>query len=99
MKSPSHSDSAQVMQRVRVGMTGLVTVMIVIGLAMAIFSSATDEAPVSAIGAPNSTVVANMTDGNTVVQKIEDKAPDLGVAPSTGTAEPVNSAAAAPDKK
>lgn len=95
MKSSSHSDSAQVMQRVRVGMTGLVMVMVVIGLAIAIFSSATDEAPVSAIGASNSTVVANMTDGNVAVGQTKDAPPDLGVAPST--AEHVN--AAAPAKK
>ena len=74
-------------------------VLVVIGLASAIFSSATNEAPVSAIGAPNSTVVANMTDGNTVVDEAEHKAPDLGVAPSTGTAEPVNAATGTPGKK
>ena len=81
------------MHRVRVGMTGLVMVMVVIGLAGAIFSSASRDEPVSAIGASNQTVVANMTDGNFVVEKSkEEPLAELGVAPSTGTVEAVNAA-------
>ena len=81
------------MQRVRVGMTGLAMVLVVIGLASAIFSSASRDEPVSAIGASNQTVVANMTDGNVVVEKSkEEPLAELGVAPSTGTTETVNAA-------
>lgn len=96
MKSAHQTDSAQAMQRVRVGMTGLAMVLIVIGLASAIFSSANREEPVDAIGASNAIVVANMTDGNQVVQKTrEEPKAELGVAPSTGTTETVNAAEAA----
>ena len=66
-------------------------VLVVIGLASAIFSSASRDEPVSAIGASNQTVVANMTDGNFVVEKSkEEPLAELGVAPSAGTTETVN---------
>ena len=74
------------MQRVRVGMTGLAMVLVLIGLASAIFSSANRDAPVAAIGAPNASVVANMTGdpGNTTAVKGKDEPlAELGVAPST----------------
>lgn len=99
MNSAPNSDSAQAMQRVRVGLTGLLMVLIVIGLASAIFSSANREEPVDAIGASNATVVANMTDGNQVVEKAKaDPVAELGVAPSTGTAETANAAGPAAKK-
>jgi hypothetical protein len=93
MKSVPPTDSAQALQRVRVGMTGLAMVLVVIGLASVIFSSANRDEPVSAIGASNLAVVANMTDSNVVVEQAKD-APvaDLGVAPTTGTTEAVNAA-------
>ncbi len=83
------------MQRVRVGMTGLAMVLVLIGLASAIFTSANRDASVSAIGASNSSVVANITDGagNLVVEKGKDEPlAELGVAPSTGATEDVNAA-------
>lgn len=83
------------MQRVRVGLTGLAMVLVLIGLASAIFTAANRDAPVSAIGASNLTVVANLTDGgsNVVVEKPKDEPlAELGVAPSTGTTEAVNAA-------
>ena len=99
MKSVPPTDSAQAMQRVRVGLTGLAMVLVVIGLASAIFSSATNEPPVSAIGASNQAVVANMTDGNQVVEKAkEEPLAELGVAPSTGTTDAANAADAAGKK-
>lgn len=98
MKSGSHQDSAQTMQRVRVGMTGLLIVLVLIGLASAIFSSANRDVPVAAIGAPNASVVANMTDGsgNTVAEKGKDEPlAEMGVTPSTGATEAVDPAASA----
>lgn len=82
------------MQRVRVGMTGLAMVLVLIGLASAIFTSANRDGPVTAIGASNSFVVANMTDGgNIVAEKGKDEPlAELGVAPSTGATEEVNAA-------
>jgi hypothetical protein len=95
MKPMSQHDSAQAMQRVRVGLTGLAMVLVLIGLASAIFTAANRDAPVSAIGASNSSVVANITDGsgNVVVEKSKDEPlAELGVAPSTGSTEAVNAA-------
>ncbi|WP_228275245.1 hypothetical protein [Stakelama tenebrarum] len=92
-------DTAQTMQRVRVGMTGLAMVLILIGLASAIFSSANRDEPVDAIGAPKADIVANMTDevGNVMVAKPKADEPlaELGVAPSTASQEPVDAAAIA----
>lgn len=78
------------MQRVRVGLTGLAIVLVLIGLASAIFSSANRDDPVSAIGAPNAAVVANMTDGagNAAADKgKEEPLAELGVAPSAASSE------------
>jgi hypothetical protein len=78
------------MQRVRVGMTGLAIVLVLIGLASAIFSSANREAPVTAVGAPNASVVANMTDedANSAALKEKDEPlAELGVAPSTASTD------------
>jgi hypothetical protein len=98
MISGSQQNSAQVMQRVRVGLTGLAIVLVLIGLASAIFSSANRDAPVAAIGAPNASVVANMTDGggNTVADKGKDEPlAEMGVTPSTASTEAVDAAAIA----
>jgi uncharacterized protein YpuA (DUF1002 family) len=93
MKPIASEDSAEAMQRVRVGLIGLAMVLILIGLASAIFTSANRDAPVSAIGASNATVVANMTDGTSVVAKSKDEPlAELGVAPSTTSTEAVNAA-------
>jgi hypothetical protein len=80
------TDTKQSMQRVRVGLTGLATVLLLIGVASAIFSSADEEAPVVADGASKPDVVANMTDGlvmnGTALPKDEPIA-ELGIAPRT----------------
>jgi hypothetical protein len=88
MKSGTQQDSAQAMQRVRVGMTGLAMVLVLIGLASAIYTSANREQPVSAIGASNAAIVADMTDGNNGAAKSkEEPLAELGVAPSTSSTE------------
>jgi hypothetical protein len=94
MKSAS-PDSSQKAQRVRVGLTGLASVALLIAFASAIFSSANREAPVTAVGAPNASVVANMADGaiaNTTAETKDEPLAELGVAPSTASTEAVNSA-------
>ena len=91
------TDPKQSMQRVRVGLTGLATVLLLIGVASAIFSSADREAPVLADGASRPEVVANMTEGpmgNGAADKDEPIA-ELGIAPRTAdtpdsTPTPVN---------
>ncbi|WP_262408542.1 hypothetical protein [Sphingomonas sp. JC676] len=95
MKSGSHQDSAQAMQRIRVGMTGLAIVLVLIGIVSVVFSSANRERPVSAIGASNASVVANLSEGGTesVLEKNKDEPlAELGVAPSTESTEAVNAA-------
>ncbi|MFZ5749176.1 MAG: hypothetical protein ACOY45_16140 [Pseudomonadota bacterium] len=87
MKPASH-DTAQAMQRVRVGMTGLALVIVLIGLASAIFTSANRDEPVAAVGGSKADVVANMTaedEGNTVAAKSDEPLAELGAAPSTTT--------------
>lgn len=89
------------MQRVRVGLTGLAIVLVLIGLASAIFSSANRDEPVAAVGAPNAAVVANMTEdtANAAAEKgKEEPLAELGVAPSAASSDapaPAESPAAA----
>lgn len=80
-------EQTQSMQRVTVGMTGLAVVLLLIGLASAIFSSASREAPVIAIGSAKPDVVANLTTGNAVAAAPAVKEPlaEIGVTPSTAT--------------
>jgi hypothetical protein len=95
MKPTSHHDSAQAMQRVRVGLTGLAMVLVLIGLASAIFTAANRDGPISS-AATNSAVVANITDaGNVIAGKLDAPVAELGVAPSTGSTEDINAAAIA----
>jgi hypothetical protein len=75
------------MQRVKVGVIGLAAIMLLIGLASVIIGSATRERPVSAIGAPQPAVVANMAMDNGSAPADEPLA-ELGVAPSTNSQAP-----------
>jgi hypothetical protein len=83
------------MQRVRVGMTGLAIVLVLIGIVSVVFSSANREQAVSAIGASNASVVANLSDGGaegTLDKSKDEPLAELGVAPSTESTESVNAA-------
>ena len=82
------------MQRIRVGMTGLAIVLVLIGIVSVVFSSASREQPVSAIGAPNASVVANLSEGGVAVEGKSQDEPlaELGVAPSTESTEAINAA-------
>ena len=78
------------MQRVRVGMTGLALVLVLIGIASVIFSSANRDDPVAAVGAPNAAVVANMTEQDSDIaadKSDEEPLAELGVAPSTSSTD------------
>ena len=75
-------------QRVRVGLIGLAAVLLLIGLAAAIFSTISRDRPVSVIGSARPDVVANMVDGNaSAPSDSPSNSPlsELGVAPSTQT--------------
>ena len=54
-------DTAQTMQRIYVGLTGLAVVTVLIVLASAVVAWRANDMPVSAVGASNSAVVGNMT--------------------------------------
>ena len=73
----------QTLQRVKVGLIGLITVILLIAFASAIMRTATREAPVVAIGAPKAEVVATMVAGNV---KSATAAPlaEVGVVPADG---------------
>jgi hypothetical protein len=69
-------------------------VLVLNGFSSEIFTSANRDQPVTAIGASNALVVANMADaGNTMVVTGKDEPlAELGVAPSTSSTEAVNAA-------
>lgn len=92
MKTVARSTS-QTMQRVKVGMSGLAAVVLLIGLASAIFSAASRERPVDVPGAANIDVVATVMPANGAAPADATNEPlaELGVAPSA-----TNSAAPAP---
>lgn len=78
-------------QRVRVGMIGLAGVMLLIGLASAIFSTVNRDQPVRAAGAARPEVVANMVDTAPTVAAGSEPLAEIGVTPSTGnTAAPAS---------
>ncbi|WP_165831125.1 hypothetical protein [Sphingomonas pokkalii] len=90
MKLGPRQDPSQAMQRVRVGMTGLAAVILLIAVVSVIYSSANREAPVSAAGASNAAVVANLTGSDNVsAEKGRDEPlAELGVAPGTDSTDP-----------
>lgn len=77
--------SHQTMQRVKVGMIGLAAVVLLIGLASAIFSTAKRERPIAVAGAPTAETVANLTIINAAapIDPANEPLAELGVAPST----------------
>lgn len=77
-------DPAQTMQRAKVGMIGLAAVLLLIGLAAAIFATVSRDRQVAAIGSARPDVVATMVSGNTTDSAKEPLA-ELGVAPSAVT--------------
>ncbi len=81
-------DPAQTSQRVKVGMIGLAAVLLLIGLAAAIFSTASKERPLIVVGGAHPDVVANMASGNQALPVdgvTSEPLAELGVAPSTAT--------------
>lgn len=78
-------------QRVRVGMTGLAVVVLLIALASAVFRSASTERALTGTGAPKTAEMANASIGNTLDPAKEPLA-EIGVTPSVN-AGPDNGAA------
>ena len=81
-------DPAQATQRAKVGMIGLAAVLLLIGLASAIFATANHDRQVAAIGNARPDVVANMMSGNSSdPAAAKEPLAELGVAPSAASAE------------
>ena len=79
-------DPAQTTQRVKVGIIGLAAVLLLIGLAAAIFSTVSKEKPLAVAGGARADVVANMVSGNDSAPtdtSTSEPLAELGVAPST----------------
>ena len=99
------TETSQTMQRVKVGMTGLALVLLLIGLASAIFSSASKERPLDVAGGPKAAVVANISITNDSAAAADSASggeplAELGAAPSTSDANdtaPANQIVAAPN--
>lgn len=85
--NPAQTARAQTMQRVKVGLIGLCSVILLIALASLILGSAQREAPLAAIDAPKADVVANMTLSNQMGELNGEPLAELGVAPSTSNGQ------------
>uniref|UniRef100_UPI0035CA030B hypothetical protein n=1 Tax=uncultured Sphingomonas sp. TaxID=158754 RepID=UPI0035CA030B len=95
-------DPAQTTQRAKVGMIGLAAVLLLIGLASAIFATANHDRQVAAIGSARPDVVANMMVGNSVdpaTATAKEPLAELGVAPSAATADGNDSEVPAPARQ
>lgn len=85
VSSTDRAQADQARQRIRVGMIGLAAVVLLIGIASAIFSTVNREQPVTAAGAAKPEVVANMAAPGTVPSPSTTNEPlaELGVTPAT----------------
>ena len=91
---PGTQDTAQAKQRVKVGMIGLAAVILLIGLASAIFSAVRQDGPGVAVGVTKADVVTNLIMTNEAgAAPANEPLVDLGVSPGAAT---VTSNAAAP---
>jgi len=78
-------EAGQTTQRVKVGMIGLAAVLLLIGLAAAIFATMNQNREVAAIGSARPEAVSAMVSGNgadAAAAATTDPLAELGVAPS-----------------
>jgi hypothetical protein len=78
-------DQGQTSQRVKVGMIGLAAVLLLIGFAAAVYSTASRERPIAVAGGVRPDVVANLVAGNQAAPAAgatSEPLADMGVAPS-----------------
>ena len=84
--TPSHKANA--MQRVRIGLVGLAAVLLLIGLASAVFNSVNRERPVTAIGGARPATVAAMTANSTAPATAgNEPLAELGVTPASADSD------------
>lgn len=83
VSSASHIDRQHSVQRLKVGLIGLAAVLLLIGLASAVFNSVNRERPVAAVGGAQPATVAAMA-GNSSAASPSGTEPlaELGVTPS-----------------
>lgn len=76
-------------KRVRVAMTGLASVLVLIGVAAAIFHQTSTEPAVVAVGAARPETVANMADVavDNLIAKADEPLAELGVAPGSASVD------------
>ena len=79
-------EKAQAMQRVRVGMIGLLAVVLLIGIASMVLSSVRDDRARQA-GGSNAAVVANMAADESLLNESDEPLADLGVAPGSASVD------------
>ncbi|CAN5498622.1 hypothetical protein BH09PSE4_BH09PSE4_02530 [soil metagenome] len=80
------TETSQTMQRVRVGLTGLAVVLLLIGLASAVFNSASREKPVAVVGGPKPDVVAQLSNSVSPSDTAANEpVAELGLTPGTET--------------
>lgn len=76
-------DQGERVQRVRAGVTGLAAVLVIAGLAGAIFNSASEERPVGPTGTADAQVAAAITGNTATAVETNEPLAELGVAPAT----------------
>src|SRR3546814_17220862 len=84
-------DAGQTVQRVKVAMTGLALVLLLIGVASVIFSSASSDTPADLAGTVQSDLVANLSltnDAQAAATAPSEPLAETGVAPHTPTVPP-----------
>ena len=79
--SALQNDRQHAVQRVKVGLIGLAAVLLLIGLASAVFNSVNRERPATGIGGAQPDTVAAMT-GNQQASAEGEPLAELGVAPA-----------------
>jgi len=77
--------NAQMAQRVKVGMTGLASVMLLIGVASAVFNWASKEPPAPMPGARADAANATMANMSDTGDVSKEPLAELGVTPSAAT--------------
>ncbi len=81
-------EKAQSMQRIRVGMIGLLAIIVLIGLASMILSGVRDDRVRQAAGGSNAAVVANMAAiDEPLFNESDEPLVDLGVAPGSASVD------------
>lgn len=85
-RKADYLDKPQMMQRLKVGLSGLGAVLLLIGMASAVFNSVNRERPVNAVGGARTATVEAMTgNGLAPAGPANEPLAELGVAPPTAT--------------